>query len=334
MAYEYDYLIANLDGAIGKLPELPQEEQEKLRIGIDHIEKALPLLKSHIEQTEQDPQLDDISTGIGNITIHIYNGDIQEAENEINRTLNLIHTTILNVSDSIYQMVEEIFNKIQNREQEIKKLVKEATYSKDVITAKKEKTEEMEEHTAYIMSGETTKLLAGIFKTRKDELKQRIIVWSKVLLASLVVFIIISIIYIFQIDNITSKVDLINMMVALLLRLAIFIPVSWGVIISSKKLAEAIRLEEGYAHKEAFLTLFDGYKNVIQQIQNINNEEYIGELIDKVLDVASKDPDYIFKSERTTTEKDQDNIKTDENNTEADQVDTDENEETDPKPNN
>ena len=151
------------------------------------------------------------------------------------------------------------------------------------------------------------------------------------LFAFLEAFIWIGIEYISEIENIFASnddkdEDLGKIIITLLLRLAILIPISWGIIIFSKRLSETIQLEERYAHKETILSLFVGYKGEIQKIQNIKNEEYIGKLIDRVLGIASKDPDYIFKSEGTSTEKDQ-------KNTKADQVDAKEHKEAELKPN-
>ena len=59
-----------------------------------------------------------------------------------------------------------------------------------------------------------------------------------------------------------------------------------------------MRLEEGYAHKEAFLTSFVGYKEEIvgisEAMKGFDKKSYIGKLIDKVLEITSKDSDYVF----------------------------------------
>ena len=59
-----------------------------------------------------------------------------------------------------------------------------------------------------------------------------------------------------------------------------------------------MRLEEGYAHKEAFLTLFVGYKDEIvgisEAMKDFDRKSYIGKLVDKVLEITSKDSDDVF----------------------------------------
>ena len=243
--------------------------------------------------------------------------------------VNNIHEKSSSILEELTEQENDAMKKagqIDSIKDEIKEVFEESEQYLDDI-------ENIKEDGSEIVSDKTSVALAKVYSLRKNELRKRILLWGLALFAFLGAFIWIGIKYISEIDNIfalDSTVDPTEIIITLLLRLAIFIPISWGIIISSKRLSETIQLEEGYAHKETILTLFVGYKNAIQQIESIKNEKYIGQLIDRVLGIASKDPDYIFKSERTTTEKDQDNIKTDENDTEVDQVDTEENE---PRPN-
>ena len=341
MAYQYDEFLAPLNTAKELLPKVTKRRQERIGNDIKAIKTNLFILKSYIENTENNEYLDRIKTEIQNIPAYIEKSSIDKLEERCAYTLKLLHATINQYFSSIfsaygkvndvvaqiqesgksategkeqiknaYSTVEQILNQIRESEKsattgEVRITDAYSTVEQTLkkVAEIKDKIENMQHDAGEIISDKTSVALAQSFKSRKDQLTRRIRVWGVVLFLSLIFFIGLGYLYITEIDSIT-KMEPVNAVIALILRLAIFIPVSWGVIVSSKKLAETIRLEEGYSHKEVLLTSFTGFKTAIKQTENINSEMYISKLINKALDVTSKDPDYVFVKS-TSTEKNQ-----------------------------
>ena len=339
MAYQYDEFLTPLNTAKGLLPKVTKKRRERIGNDIESIKTNLFILKSYIENQENHEYLDIIKTEIQNIPAYIEKSSFDELEKRCAYTLKFLYATVNQYFSSTasacgkiddilaqiqesgksatagkeqtknaYSTVEQILNQIQESGKsatagEVRITDAHSTVEQTLkkVADIKDKIENMQHDAGEIISDKTSVALAQSFKSRKDQLTKRIWVWGVVLFLSLIVFILLGYLYITEIDSIT-QMDPVNAVIALLLRLAIFIPVSWGVIVSSKKLAETIRLEEGYAHKEALLTLFTGFKTAIKQTENINSKMYISKLINKALDVTSKDPDYVFVKSTSTEE--------------------------------
>ena len=309
--YDSD-LISLLDNALKKLPKLKTDKRLRTRLekGINAIKNILPLLKNYIEQAYQKDSPEDITvknikTGIGNINTYIERNNAPKADEEINCTLGLLYETINDNNSSIYKAANNILEKIQNKEQEITQIVSSIENKNENAKEIALNIKKMEKDTGEIVSDKTSAELANIFKKRKDELKRRIREWAIAVVVFIFLFAALGGTYIYAMEN--ENIE--NIIIVTILRLVLLIPISWGIIISSKKLTETIRLEEGYAHKEALLTLFVGYKNEIKQIQDVDSKTHIDTLIDKVLAIASKDPDYIFQSIKLAEEKHQEDVK-------------------------
>lgn len=306
MAYIYDDFLNPLNEAKERLSNLGARQRKKLSTNnMEALEKILPILKNYIKQTEQDDILDDILAGITNINTHIENGAIGEADNEIALTLGLLKEKInrLPFFERTVEVVEKMKDKIREADNTVTAIHKRQEEIEKIIS----EIETTEENRANLLAGETSAALAKIFKERKDQLRNRALIWATSFAAGLVSFIGAGIYFIIFLDGLDleegSDLNDFNLLIAVILRLVFFVPALWVIIVSSKKLTEVLRLEEGYAHKEAFLTLFVGYRREISNIderkefEGFDKTPYLAKFIDKVIGISAKDFDYVFKHE-------------------------------------
>ena len=311
MVYEYNNFLEPLRAAKDLLSDLKEEQQLELRGGIETLEKALPLIKNRIEQAGYDEAIANIETGLNNIKIHMMVADVQSAKDATYSTLSLLHKLIEENIISAYEAADDILKKAREKRLELDVEANQAKGLSEMIAAMHDQAAEtiiaiskMENDTAEIVSEKTGAALANSFRERKEQHRNRVYLWGAIFLLGLSGFGWGS----YELSDLWDSIKLenpepITLIVSLILRLGIIIPALWAVAVSSQKLSEALRLEEGYAHKEAFLTLFVGSRREINELvkddADFDKKSYIKGLLKEVIDITSKDLDYIFKSKDT-----------------------------------
>ena len=147
-----------------------------------------------------------------------------------------------------------------------------------------------------LLPGATSAGLAKAYHDEREKFKKPIKHWNIVFIVSLIIMFIatfLSFITFTSTEQGTTVLsfaqvhDYKDTLNNLLYKLPLYGPLIWLAIYASKRRSENQRLEQEYAHKEAFASSYSGYK---QQIEELNQEdkELLMKLLESSIDTVSK----------------------------------------------
>ena len=135
-----------------------------------------------------------------------------------------------------------------------------------------EQMESLQARIEGLLPGATSAGLAQSFQQRKDTFKRPKIVWSSLFGSAVGLLLIVAAVGESGLLNVSSSGSLSAIGIGLLHRLPFAVPLVWFAIFAQRRYAEAARLEEDYAYKEAVSRAFEGYKRELQGISDLKGQ--------------------------------------------------------------
>lgn len=144
-----------------------------------------------------------------------------------------------------------------------------------------------------LLPGATSAGLASSYKTLKDHFKKPIVNYTRAFYGAMLTLLIGGLAVV--IDNFTlwpfhiefsRAADWDEMLRTLLTRTPIIIPVVWFAIFSATRRSQYERLQQEYAHKEAFASSYESYKKQLQELK-VDADSLQQELIAKAIEAIS-----------------------------------------------
>lgn len=236
-------------------------------------------------------------------TITQWYNKIKELNDEIFVNENNIKTQIeigkseledfRNKKEELDEFYINIFGEVDENDKKIKGLKEEFNERvKEFDDFKEEKTKEIEnllEEAKKLLDISTNASLASAFQKAKEGFESSIIVWNVVFILSIVFFGIFAFCGINEAKSFLASGDYNKALIALFGNLLIYIPLSWLAIFASRRRNENKKLQEEYRYKETIAKSYMGYKEQIEERDNLENE-----LIHNLLDMLKDNPNNKF----------------------------------------
>ncbi|WP_153000577.1 hypothetical protein [Pseudomonas syringae] len=144
-----------------------------------------------------------------------------------------------------------------------------------------------------LLPGATSAGLASSYKTLKDNFERPISNYTKAFYGAMLALLIGGLLLV--IDSFTlwpfhielaKAANWEEMLRTLLTRLPIIVPVVWFAIFSATRRSQYVRLQQEYAHKEAFASSYESYKKQLQELK-VDADSLQQELIAKAIDAIA-----------------------------------------------
>lgn len=294
-----------ISSTISEMVRAYEEEISKSleRINLKQFEENSRLINDYKHKLldSEDNIKDDIEDSQDTITqwynkIKELNDEIFINENNIKEQIEIGRRELENFRNKKEELDEfyiDIFGGIDENDEKIIGLKEEFDDRvKEFDNFKQEKTKEIEnliEEAKKLLDISTNASLASAFQKAKEGFESSIIVWNVVFILSIVFFGIFAFCGINEAKSFLASGDYNKALIALFGNLLIYIPLSWLAIFASRRRNENKKLQEEYRYKETIAKSYMGYKEQIEERDNLENE-----LIHNLLDMLKDNPNNKF----------------------------------------
>ena len=193
------------------------------------------------------------------------------------------------IDELIKSYEKTIFQSIENIKTKNLKIDEKSEEFNKFIAEEKEKILKLEELANKLLEQSTNASLASAFQKSKGDFILPISAWTGVFICSIIFFILFAHDGINEIRNFLIENDYKKAVIALAGNLLIYIPLSWLAIFASRRRNENKKLQEEYRYKETIAKSYMGYKEQIEERDNLENE-----LIHNLLDMLKDNPNNKF----------------------------------------
>lgn len=272
-------------------------------------------------------ELNLIEDNIDNIKITLSNYSTLETKlinhtaksEELNKSIQLIHTNVVNNETSIKNIAEEIkrgkinidsiLEKIQTNKSEIDSIydtvfgiknskgVREGGLEDQI----KERLDEInkqqkEQQDTYdkltkkvqdLLPKATSAGLASAYADQKRTYETPEIIWAFVAGVAMIIITIFGYLNFNEAKEFKNVTEALSTLIA---RLPLFFGVTWLAIYAGKQQSQNKRLQQEYAHKETLARSLEGYKREIENLSGKKSEDIINLFMEKVVEVVAFNP--------------------------------------------
>ena len=221
--------------------------------------------------------------------------EIQKANNEISKLLEFSNQQNIDLA----KFHEKIFGSTKGDDDELAEGGLKQELEQRLLQLNSFETEQRTRHEALhisietLLPGATSAGLASSYKSLKDYFSTPILRYTQAFYASMAAllfggfFLVIDSVSLWPPSlNLIKTADWQEIIRTLLMRSPIVLPVIWLAIFSATRRSQYERLQQEYAHKEAFAASYESYKKQLSELK-VNGDELQKELIAKAIDAIA-----------------------------------------------
>lgn len=219
--------------------------------------------------------------------------DIDFIQNDINSTykrLNDIVTDYIQKLTDLDKFYVKIFGTVENNqrvgglEQEIEDRLHQLNqYNEEQKTKFKSLKDEIES----LLKDATNASLASSYEKSKESYRNSIISWNIAFMFSMFGILGVAI---WAFVEVADRLEPLVVLGAILVRLPLYIPLTWLAIFATRRRNEIKRLQEEYKHKETLARSFLGFKEQIDKIQDTQKEILTAKLMKNLVEMTNENP--------------------------------------------